>query len=59
MTLKRIIYAILLIAAAAVFVFTDSGAALFLLCALALLPLVSLIVLAFARRRIVFDFDTR
>lgn len=59
MAVKRISYALILVAALVALVITDSGIALFLCIALVVLPLISLVMLAFASKRVKFDCEMR
>lgn len=59
MVWRRAVYAILLTAAIAAFVMTDSGVALFLCILLAALPIVSMTMLIIASRRVRFDCEVR
>ena len=59
MAAKRIIYAIIVLAAAAAFVVSNSNIALFVLLCLLLLPLVSLCLLLIARKKVKFEMSVR
>ena len=59
MTAKRIIYAIIVLASAAAFVVTNSNIALFALLCLLLLPVISLCLLIFARKKVRFELTVR
>lgn len=59
MVWKRIAYAVILLAAAAAFVVTDSGIALFVMICLIAVPFASLTSLIIVRRRVKFDFSAR
>lgn len=59
MTVKRIIYAILLLASVAAFIVTNNAVALFLCVCIAALPFVSLLLLFFATKRTRFGCSTR
>lgn len=59
MAVRRICYALIFIAALVSLVITDSGIALFLCVALVILPLISLVMLAFASKRVKFGCEMR
>lgn len=55
MVVKRILYAILTVLAVAAFIYTESGAALFVSVCLLALPLLSFFALIFARQKLKYD----
>ena len=59
MLLKRLAYALTFAASLAAFIVTDSGIALFICVCLAVMPIVSIILLIFARMKFKFDFTVR
>ena len=59
MAVKRAVYAIVLLACAAVFVVTNNAVALFLCVCAAALPPLSFVLLLFAAKRLRFDCETR
>ena len=59
MVLKRIAYALILAASVVTFILTDSGIALFFFLSIAAFPLLSFIMLCFAKRKLKYDFSVR
>ncbi|MCH5148345.1 MAG: DUF58 domain-containing protein [Clostridiales bacterium] len=59
MAVKRIIYSLILLAAAVAFVVSNNAVALFLLVSLLALPLVSLIMLLIVRKKVRFELSVR
>lgn len=59
MAWKRVIYAVILLASVTAFIVTDSAIALFFMLSVVAMPIVSLLLLTVAKRRIKFDFYVR
>ena len=59
MLFKRLAYALTFAASIAAFIVTDSGIALFICACLFALPVISIVLLAIARKRLKFDFEVR
>ena len=59
MAVKRIIYILILLAAAVAFVISNNAVALFLLVSLLALPLISLVMLLIVRKRVKFELSVR
>lgn len=59
MAWRRVAYALILLAAAAAFIVTDSGISLFVLVCLLVLPVITLVTLIVARYRVKLDFTAR